>query len=169
MKIDKVKLLTILVVVLLLLNLVTIASVWMRGPGRHMGPPPHGPREYIISRLGLNEEQTEAFEKLRKEHFDTIQKLREQIKSEKEEMYSGLKSKGNESAAYAHLAKVILYEEQAEKITFEHFRKVRELCDDEQKKHFDAIITQVIKMVGVHTPPPPHGRNNGHGGPPPLP
>lgn len=166
MKVDKVKLLTTLVVLLLLLNIATIASVWVMRPGKHMGGV-HGPREYIISKLGFDEAQTEAFEALRKEHFDTIQKLREQIRSEKEEMYSGLKTKGNENDAYAHLAKVIAYEEQAEKITFEHFRKVRELCDEEQKQHFDAIITQIIKMVGVNTPPPPHAPN--HGGPPPLP
>lgn len=156
MKIDKIKILSILVVLLICINLATIASVWIIRPA-----PPHGygaqsPKEYIITKLEFTDEQVAAFELLRKSHFDTIQKLRHQIRTEKEEMYAGLKQKGNEEKAYAHLAKVIAYEEQSEKITFEHFRQVRDLCDEEQKQHFDAIINQIIKMVGVNAPHPPH-------------
>jgi protein CpxP len=167
MKLDKVKILSILVVLLICINLATLAGVWMMRP-----PNPHGfgamsPKEFIITKLEFTDEQAEAFELLRKSHFDTIQKLREQIRSEKEEMYAGLKTKGNEAAAYDHLAKVIACEEQAEKITFEHFRQVRELCNDQQKQHFDAIINQVIKMVGLQAPPPPHELRQPGG--PPLP
>ena len=168
MKIDKVKLLGILVVVLLLLNIATIAGVWVRlDPGKFRHEPPQGPKEFIISRLGFDDEQATAFEVLRREHFDTMETLRNQIRQEKEEMYDQLKSNATDTAsAYHHLSNVIALEERAEKITFEHFRKVRALCDEEQKKHFDAIISQVIKMIGMPHRPGPGGPN---GGLPPLP
>lgn len=165
MKITKVKVLSILVILLVCINLATIASVWVLRPAIHGGFGAQSPKEYIISKLNLTDEQIDAFELLRKSHFDNIQKLRNQIRTEKEEMYAGLRVKGNEQEAYAHLAKVIAFEEQAEKLTFEHFRQVRELCNDEQKQHFDAIINQVIKMVGVQAPPLPHEMKEAPGGP----
>ena len=76
MKLDKVKILSILVALLICINLATLAGVWMMRP-----PIPHGfgamsPKEFIITKLEFTDEQAEAFELLRKSHFDTIQKLR---------------------------------------------------------------------------------------------
>jgi len=58
--------------------------------------------------------------------------------------------------------------------TFEHFKKVRALCNEEQKKKFDAIIKQAIGMMGQQQgrpqgPPPDGNRNGMHpDGPPPM-
>jgi hypothetical protein len=174
MKFDKVKLLTTLVVLLLLINVATIASIWRFIDPAHlrmMPPPPPGPKEFIISKLGLDEDQQKVFEELRKEHFEQMISLRDQIRGEKDAMYDQLKGNNPDTAiTYQHIAKIMQYEERLEKITFEHFRKVREICNDEQKQHFDAIIDQVVHMVMRSPRGRPGDRMHGPpDGPAPLP
>jgi Spy/CpxP family protein refolding chaperone len=166
MKIDKVKVLTTLVVVLLLINITTLATIWkMRTPGgMEMHPP--SPKEFIISKLNLDEEQQKVFEELRKEHFEQMRGLQEQIRAEKDAMYDLLKSSEPDTTqTYQHIAKIMQSEEQLERITFEHFRKVRAICNEEQQQHFDAIIDQIMRMV-MRPPRPggPNGPPREHGG-----
>ena len=151
MKIDKVKLLTILVVLLLVLNIATIAGIWKLIDPQTLAmlpPPPTGAKEYIISKLDLDEEQQKVFEELRKEHFEQIQNLQEQIRVEKDAMYDLLKSaEPDTTVTFNHIAKIMQSEERLERVTFEHFRKVRAICNTEQQQHFDAIIDQIMRMV----------------------
>ncbi|MES2560571.1 MAG: periplasmic heavy metal sensor [Bacteroidota bacterium] len=162
MKIDKIKLLTTLVVLLLLINIATIAGIWKLIDPHTLGlmpPPPPSPKEFIISKLNLDEEQQKVFEELRKEHFEQMQGLQEQIREEKDAMYDLLKSANPDTTqTYLHIAKIMQSEERLERITFDHFRKVRAICNEEQQQHFDAIIDQVMRMV---MRPPRHGGPNG--------
>jgi hypothetical protein len=36
-------------------------------------------------------------------------------------------------------------EKERQTVTFEHFRKVRTLCNDRQKKKFDIFIQQILQ------------------------
>lgn len=157
MKLDKVKVLTGLVVVLLLINITTIASIWQMVDFKHLslkGQKPHGPKEFIIAKLGLDEEQQKVFEELRKEHFAEMRTLQEVIKVDKEAMYEAMKENTPDTAqTFAHIARIMQHEERLERITFEHFRKVRAMCNDEQKQHFDVIIDEVMRMI-KHAPKP---------------
>lgn len=162
MKIDKVKLLTILVVLLLFINVATIAGIWKLIDPHTLGmmpPPPPSPKDFIISKLDLDEEQQKVFEELRKEHFEQMSGLQEQIRDEKDAMYDLLKSSSPDTTqTYLHIAKIMQSEERLERITFEHFRKVRAICNEEQQQHFDVIIDQVMRMV---MRPPRQGGSHG--------
>lgn len=151
MKLNKVKLLTGLVILLLLINIGTIAGIWkLIDPStlKLMPAPPIGAKEFIITKLDLNEEQQKVFEQLREEHFEEMKKLQANISNEKEAMYNMLKSENPDTTlTFIHIAKVMQNEERLERITFEHFRKVRAICNDEQKQHFDVILDQIMKMV----------------------
>jgi protein CpxP len=176
MKVDKVKLLTTLVVILLLINITTLAGIWRMmdwNNMRLMPPPPPSPKDFIINKLGLDDEQQKVFEELRNEHFTQMSNLREEIKSEKSELYDLLKNPQiDTNATYKHFASIMSKEERLERITFEHFRKLRNVCNDEQKQHFDVIIDKVLNMV-MHGPKPaqPHHGMHGAHSPamPPLP
>lgn len=157
MKLDKVKVLTGLVVVLLLINITTIASIWHMVDFERLslrGQHPQGPKEFIIAKLGLDEEQQKVFEVLRKEHFTEMRTLQHNIRIEKDAMHELLKDDAPDTAqTFAHISRIMQQEERLERITFEHFRKVRALCNDEQKQHFDVIIDQVMRMI-KHSPKP---------------
>ncbi len=155
MKLDKIKVLTTLVVVLLLINITTIASIWQIVDFKNLSlkaHQPQGPKEFIIAKLGLDKEQQQVFEVLRKEHFEQMSSLQQNIKTEKEAMYDLLKANSPDTAqTFAHIARIMQSEELLERLTFEHFRKVRALCNDEQKQHFDVIIDRIMHMV-KHAP-----------------
>jgi len=160
MKIDKIKLLTTLVIILLLINITMLAGIWrlMDWKNMRLMPPPQaGPKEFIISKLGLNTEQQKVFEELRQEHFMQMSNLRDEIKKEKTDLYNLLKNPVIDTAeTYNYFASIMAKEERLERITFEHFRKLRAVCNNEQKQHFDVIIDKVLHMV-MHGP----GRHQG--------
>lgn len=159
MKIERTKLLVSLIVILVFINLTTLATIWLTKPTKAMGPEiPNGPKQFIIEKLDFDEEQTEAFDELRAEHFTEMQGLRKQIYESKESLYNLIKSDEVDTALmYSSIANIGMYEEKAERITLEHFRKVRQLCNEEQKQQFDLIISDVVRMIMV---PQQH-----HGGP----
>lgn len=149
MKIPKVKILSILVVVLLVLNITTIAGAWkLLNKVNNADAKTSSAKNFLITKLEFDEEQQAQFETLRKEHFEQIAGLLTSIQNEKSDMYTLLKSNNPDTAlTYMHIARIMQQEERLERITFEHFRKVRALCSDEQKQHFDVIIDQVLRMI----------------------
>jgi hypothetical protein len=149
MKIPKVKILSILVVVLLVINITTIAGAWkLLNKVNNADANTSSAKNFLITKLEFDEEQQAQFETLRKAYFEQIAGLLASIQNEKSNMYTLLKSNNPDTAlTYMHIARIMQQEERLERNTFEHFRKVRALCSDEQKQHFDVIIDQVLRMI----------------------
>lgn len=154
-----------LVIVLVAVNLALLATIWFKPrhphgppPMGHMPPPHGGPREMIIHELNFNEAQVKEFEGLITEHRAAIERLRNEGKDLRTSLFDQLKNDLTDSLkvkeATNAIAKNQIYIEMA---TFDHFEKVRKLCNPEQKKKFDGIINNITKMMGGMGPPPPHG------------
>jgi periplasmic protein CpxP/Spy len=177
-------------IVLGILNLVLIASIWLRprphppmhpmppmgpmhGEGHHGGPhpgnhgrehdgPPHEmPGDFLAQELHLNPSQLRKFNDMREEHKAHIKDLHHDGKKLRDEFFKNLESDENDSIAVKKLASSIAAnQEEIEFATFLHFKKVRELCDPDQKKIFDTIIAEVLMRMGRppgnHGPPPLH-------------
>ncbi|MES2689507.1 MAG: periplasmic heavy metal sensor, partial [Bacteroidota bacterium] len=147
--------LSVAVVVLLLVNLTTLASIWPYIDLQHFTftpPSPENPKAFIFNKLNLDKEQQKVFEELRKEHFEEMKTLQASILDEKESMYEQLKSNLPDTVAtYGHMARIMQQEEHLERITLEHFRKLRAICTDEQKQHFDVIIDKIMHMVNKNS------------------
>ena len=171
---DKPKFYGVIIIVLLLLNSATLAFMWLHRPG----PPPHmefqhdpnmtqgrnepRPGEFLIHELNLNDSQLTDFIKLRDEHQSATIKIEQDIKNNKDEMFKMLGSAQTDSSKLNQITDNLAKDQkQIEMALYNHFSKVRSLCDDSQKKKFDNIIGDVMKMMGG----PPHGPQ----GPPPGP
>jgi Spy/CpxP family protein refolding chaperone len=150
-----------LVGILALLDLALIVSIW--GKPQHQRPPmpEGGPAKMIIEELRFNPEQVKAFEKLKDEHHSAILDLQRKGKELRDGLFDLLKQEqADSSEVKRRMAEIGENQVAIEKVTFEHFQKVRQLCDAEQKKRFDAIINDVLhRMAGPHRehdgPPPP--------------
>jgi Spy/CpxP family protein refolding chaperone len=158
---------TIVIVALLLLNFGTLAFLWFHnGPPRHdeRGPRGGGPADFIIRELKLNAEQQEKFKKLRDEHHNRVEDLRDSIRDLRTKLYAQLKEEGAEKAESTGMAKEIGDKEaEIQLVTLRHFRDLRAILTTEQKESFNRIIDEVTRMIsGPQGPPPPHDR----GGPP---
>lgn len=169
---DKNKILSAAVVLLLMINLGILGLLWFeRSPktppdrlppppmdGRHPSekmPPEGGPKEFLIRELKLNDKQTQDFGKLVEEHQADMRKLRDRIRNEKARLWDNISKSGSETGNTDSIASEIANDQkQIELVTFRHFQKVRELCDDTQKKKFDEVIKEALNMMGPNNPPP---------------
>lgn len=149
------------VVVLIILNVFLLFTLW-RKPS--FQPMPHGPREggpaqMIIKELNFKPEQVSEFEKLKTEHHDGMTKFMEEGKRIRAQYFDLLKSEKTDTKLKDSLQGLIAVNQQnIEEWTFDHFTKVRALCDDKQKIKFDEIIDEVLKHMNGprHGGPPPH-------------
>lgn len=170
---DKNKILTAAVVLLLLINTGMLAFLWtdrnhpgrgenMNAPGMPPLPPvsepERGPKDFIIEQLNLNEDQKKQYEKSVGEHKADMRNLHDQIRKDRDELWNNFSSnnKGEQEKLTSDIGEKQI---QIERVTIAHFQKLRDICDDNQKKKFDEIINGVIKMMNQGPPPqPPPGR-----------
>lgn len=165
--------LTALNITLLVFMLMHHGRPAMHGPAM---PPPHnikggGPAQMLIHELNFTPEQIKSFDALKEQHHEIVMKLREQGHDLRDNYFELLKSDSPDTNQIKEKGAGIAANQLAiEEATFNHFKEVRNLCNPEQKKRFDSIINDVIKMLGKPGPstggPPPHG---GPEGPPPPP
>jgi protein CpxP len=150
------------VIALTVLNIVLMVNMWM-GARRHHGPsgpppPGHGgPRDMIIRELGFNDTQGKKFEELINQHRSGMRDLEKKGREIRENYFKLMASDSLDHKAKEGF-EIAIAENQKniEAITFDHFRQVRVLCTDEQKKKFDKMIGEIMmQMRGPHGPPPP--------------
>jgi periplasmic protein CpxP/Spy len=161
------------VVLLLLLNAGIITFMLLTRP-----PGPHAPRnqrrdqvsQFIEDELGLSSEQKAKYHRLQEELFarnDSIMDVRAEAM---EEMYNLVKGETPDPVKMRERAAQIGAAETERSVsTWEHFRALRALCNDEQRAKFDQIILDVLHQVrgpepqGIRGPAP-----QGEPGHPPL-
>ncbi|UII29344.1 periplasmic heavy metal sensor [Fulvivirga maritima] len=152
---NKNRLLTVLVIVLAVMNLALISFWWYSKPEQKQNKkwPNRGKRvESFFSRqLGLTEDQAQAFETERKEHFKATMPIVKEVQSEKKKIVSMLGQGADSLQIEAVLQSINDKNNDLERLNFWHIRNLREICTDEQKPKFDKII----KRMGNHRP----GRN----------
>ncbi len=143
-------LLTIAVVVLLLLNLGTLGFLFVQNS--KMGG--RGADKLIIEGLGLSPEQIDTFETLKEEHQGQMRE-RDHLQKEAQKEFWGLLRQPNPDTTLTQssLNRWSELEKQKRMLTFEHFKKIRAICNPEQQKRFDNLIDDISKAL---MPPPPN-------------
>jgi Spy/CpxP family protein refolding chaperone len=127
----------------------------------------HGPREngegpsgFIIRELKLDERQQQDFARLRDEHRNAINEEEREDHRLHDLYFAALKSDTVDANKTDSIATLI--GEQRKKMasaTFDHFQRLRALCNADQKKLFDKVIDEIARRIAG---PPP-----GEGPPPP--
>lgn len=143
------KFLKIIIALLLLINISTVAFMWFIKPERRddIGG-------FFNKELHFTKQQQQQFETLRDEHRKDRESLKEANKKAHDNYFNLLKNQTVDSVAIKNdIAEILKIKQKEELLTFNHFRKVRAICDDNQKKKFDEIINQAARMMA---PNPPH-------------
>lgn len=134
-----------LIVLLILANIATLTFFWI---GHLKNQRNHSPKEFLAKSLHFSETQKNAYFELAKDHNESANKIREQIKINKEELFQLLKSEKIDDSIKKNAALKISISIQAlDMLTFEHFKKVRALCTEEQKPKFDELIQKMVNSV----------------------
>ena len=148
-----------MVILLLIANAATIATFWVTR--KNKPPAPKGsPAEFLAKELNFDSNQKEQLEKLVKEHREAAESLRPKVREAKDAFFDLMKNPAiSDSTKKAAARSVSAVTEQLDLLTFDHFQKIRAICNTEQQRKFDAIIHQLTAMMA----PPPGGPADHHG------
>jgi periplasmic protein CpxP/Spy len=161
---SKIKLLSIAVIGLLLINLGTVGFLLLRKPP----VPPHGmpqaeqkggPKEIIIEKLHFSKEQVVAYEAIIVEHREAVRGLKDSISDTKNNLYQSLKTEafvGKDSLINLLSA----LQKRIELVHYNHFTQIKKLCKPEQMGDFNTLTNELAVYFTTEKkatpPPPPH-------------
>jgi periplasmic protein CpxP/Spy len=157
---SKTKFLTLGLMLLLALNAVTLFLLFrMRSDGVNYPRPPEGPANYIVKQLQLDEKQQQQFAGLRRQHQEMMRRIHDEQKRLHDGYFDLLKTDDPDESRVDSIATLMSQNEKnIELATFDHFKRLRTICRNDQKKLFDDTIDEIARML---TKPGPPG-----GGPP---
>lgn len=173
---EKDRFLILVIIILFVLNLFTLGYVIMgreghppppdmemvgpkdRGPG-DMDPNrknPGRPDEVIINRLKLNKDQVLQFENLKNEHRKQTEELQFASKKLHDDYFGLLKSESPDTVKASQILNELgKNQQQLDKVTFEHFANIKNICDKDQKQLFNTFIDEI---AGSFKPPAPKNK-----------
>lgn len=145
------------VVLLAILNITLLVNMWMKlgrhGPSR-MG---EGHKEMIIKELEFSDVQILKYSEMVDAHRKGMFELEESGREIRQNYFKLMAADTLDRKAKEEFETGIAENQKGiETITFDHFRLVRALCNDYQRKKFDRIIGDVLK--NMRGPRPPHGK-----------
>lgn len=157
---NRIKLLSIAVIGLLLINLGSLAFIYFSAKGpMHMGhrppgPGEEGPKKIISERLGLDEDQQRAYEVFIKEHREKRRELNQHNHDLHDHLYALLKSSElNLAMKDSLMAEIALNQKNMDDLNFSHFQQIRSLCKEDQLKKFDALVDDLGDLFKSGGPP----------------
>jgi len=163
---------------LIILNLLTLAALWLtvfhRSPG---GPPPwrgdeaRDPQRFLSRELNLTEAQTKEFDNLRDRFLKAAGPLHEEIGRLKDSLIGEMFRPRLDQARIKILIQEIgVRRADEERRLLNHFLDMVNACQPDQKARFQAIMREFMTMIGALDPPgPPEGfprRGDGPGADP---
>jgi Spy/CpxP family protein refolding chaperone len=139
------RILTVAVVLLLLVNAVMLVLM-VKNRGHHdMKNRGGGPFDMMVKELNMTEQQQSDFNKLKDEHFAAIRPVFDSVKTLKKSLYGMIKAETvNDSLENAYSQLISEQRAIADRLTINHFRKVRALFSGDQQKKFDEFVQKMM-------------------------
>lgn len=139
--------------VLVVVNILMAASIWLKKDGAVPPQPPGDARDYLLKTLTLTDGQTKAFDSLRRGHFERMKAYKTQMRNAKDGLFAGLKEP--HAAQTDSLAqKIGSLQATIDLETFNHFSQLRQLLTADQAKKFDGVIQNVLRTLDPRAPRP---------------
>jgi hypothetical protein len=109
------------------------------------------PKPFIADKLDFSKEQTASYEALLREHRGVTKEKKDDIRELKRNLYGLIYLDPDNPEGVRLLDEISAEERSLAEETFDHFRRVRALCNNEQKKKFERVLDQALDMK-------PHGK-----------
>jgi periplasmic protein CpxP/Spy len=157
---SKIKLLTIAVIGLLIMNLGILAFLFFSRAatpeGHRLLPAPEEVKYIIIDRLHFDNDQVAQYEKLVQAHQRSVRELDRQIRMAKNNLYASL-AEGAAANVDSLQNRLAEFQRQIEELHYNHFADIKKLCKPGQMKYFDDLTKDLAKFFapGRKNPPPP--------------
>jgi hypothetical protein len=163
------------IVVLVLINIATLVTLWLGRPA----PPPIDKNgrpdnnNFLRNELGLNNDQENKFQLLRKSLFDSMDVINKQIWTKKMEIHDQAFNPNPDTQKVNNLlGQIASLQVLSEKLLFNHFSGLKNILSPGQLIQFNKIISRPDMVNGPRNPGefPPPGQPAGmppHPGEPP--
>lgn len=153
---DKIKLLTIVIIALLLVNIATLGYLFA-GKNHRPGEKREGPKKLIIEKLHFNDQQQEQYDLLIQWHRGQINKLDDQIHQAKNKLYLQLQKSTSDTKAKDSIIDAITgYQKQIEITHFKHFEDIKKLCKPEQLNDYNNLTEELANLFPRKPHQPKH-------------
>lgn len=136
----KVKLLSIVAIVLLITNLISLVYIFKNKLGRG-----EDPKDYVIEKLNFDEDQINEYQKLIDVHRKTIRQSDQKIKELKNQLYSGLDA-SDEYVRDSIINRIAKVQIDIEKTHCKHFKDIQQLCKPSQLKAYNSLLMEMSDL-----------------------
>lgn len=129
---------------LLLTNTLLLGVLFFRPGGP---PPPHvRPEQWVMERLNLNDQQQQEFQSLVKDHRKAVKDKQQKLLVAKQELYQSLGNTATTQETDKLLLQVDRAQQEMERLHFNHFEAVRNLCRPDQMKAFQSLTDELSDL-----------------------
>ena len=145
---ERIKLLTVAVIALLLLNMGTLAYLFVGQGHQRMGPPPPPhPRDIIIRKLHFDDAQVQQYEKLIQWHRGQIEVRDREIGKTKDRLYLSLiKSPPDLKVKDSLIGRLSALQKEIEEVHFKHFQDIKAICKPEQIGDYNSLTEELGRI-----------------------
>jgi periplasmic protein CpxP/Spy len=150
---QKNKLLTLLVTVLIIINIALIASFWIFNDKHENGNPNKEKTEvnniidFFKIELAFNPAQSDSIEKLFKNYLVKSNEMREKIRRAHNEINNKVLKNINTYEVKNEFENLGNKKAELDKMSYEFFYDLRSLCNEEQKGKFDNLFKDIIRLI----------------------
>jgi len=150
---DRVKLYKIVIVTLVVINLLTIGTVWFVKPKGHRPMPHEHSMTFLAGELGITGTNKTLLDAMETEHHTVKRELLEKNKQLREHLFGLLKKTAIDSLnVNRYIDSILINQKNIEIMTFDHFKKVKALCTPQQQIKLEETIAEAIRMAGGKPP-----------------
>lgn len=141
------KILAVAVVVLLLINLVLLVFMWKAkhtDVSRHQ-PVSNSALETMARELNMTDSQKSAYQKLRDTHFAHTKPLFDSMREARKDFLKMIQGPVvNDSDLNNYSQRIAGKQAVIDRMTLDHFRKVRALFSGDQQKRYDDFVQKIM-------------------------
>lgn len=165
---NKVKILSISVVALILLNLcvlIYIAQKPTQPPPFENGTPrdENNPGHIIIKKLQFNKAQIDQFNALKNQHRLQIKQFNAAIKQTKTFLYQSISKDTDKNYSDSLIERLGSLQVDIERTHYQHFQSIKAMCTPDQQERFKALMEEIGGFFNgtdnQRQPPPPPFEN----------
>ena len=168
---NKVKILSISVAALILLNLCVLLYISQKPtqpPPFQNGPPRdnNGPALIIIEKLQFNKAQIEQFNALKNQHHSLINQYAAEIKLTKTLLYQSISKDTGKNYSDSLFERLGSLQKDIERTHYNHFQSIKAICTPDQQGRFKSLMEEIGGFFNgpdnqrQRQPPPPPFENN---------
>ena len=137
---NKSKFLIIAVIVLLVSNLFLAGFILTHKKG---GPHRKNPKELIVKKLDLDDNQVKNYEELIDAHKPAFIEKKKTLQNKKNDLYLLLQSNNDQTKSLELSAEIGELQREIEIFQFNHFKDIRQLCNPNQLAKFDELMIEI--------------------------